>query len=193
MGSASRSPMPWRPQPPSRRACSANPSWAGSISGCRPTWSCSTTTSRSSASASGARTVSSPERVVPEERGAVFLSEIYEQPTALGALLEHESSYARVADTARKRGATTIRMVGHGSSDNAASYGVYAFGLLPRWTALRDSISLSVYYGAEIDLRGSCVVALSQSGQTPDVLEYVERARARGAFTIAITNAPESA
>ena len=25
----------------------------------------------------------------------------------------------------------------------------------PRWTAMRDSISLSVYYGAEIDLRGS--------------------------------------
>jgi hypothetical protein len=72
-------------------------------------------------------------------------------------------------------------MVGHGSSDNAASYGVYAFGLLPAWTALRDSISLSVYYGAEIDLRGSCIVALSQSGETPDVLDYVERPRARRA------------
>jgi glucosamine--fructose-6-phosphate aminotransferase (isomerizing) len=83
-------------------------------------------------------------------------------------------------------------MVGHGSSDNAASYGVYAFGLLPGWTALRDSISLSVYYGAEIDLRGSCVLALSQSGQTPDVVEYVERARARGAFTVGITNDPGS-
>ena len=50
--------------------------------------------------------------------------------------------------TARERGATTIRMVGHGSSDNAAAYGVYAFGLLPGWTALRDSITLTVYYGA---------------------------------------------
>ena len=37
-------------------------------------------------------------------------------------------------------------MVGHGSSDNAASYGVYAFGLLPRWTAVRDSITLTVHY-----------------------------------------------
>jgi glutamine---fructose-6-phosphate transaminase (isomerizing) len=86
-----------------------------------------------------------------------------------------------------------VRMVGHGSSDNAASYGVYAFGLLPAWTALRDSISLSVYYGAEVDLRSSCVVALSQSGETPDVLDYVHRARERGAFTIAVTNEPESA
>jgi glucosamine--fructose-6-phosphate aminotransferase (isomerizing) len=132
--------------------------------------------------------VSSPERVVPEERGAVFLSEIYEQPTALGALLEHESSYARVADTARKRGATTIRMVGHGSSDNAASYGVYAFGLLPRWTALRDSITLTAYYDAGLDMTGSTVIALSQSGRTPDVIDYLTRARTAGAFTVALTN-----
>ena len=41
-----------------------------------------------------------------------------------------------------------MRLVGHGSSDNAASYGVYAFGLLPGWTAMRDSMSLTIYYGA---------------------------------------------
>ncbi len=71
-------------------------------------------------------------------------------------------------------------MVGHGSSDNAAAFGVYAFGLLPGLTALRDSISLTVYYGAKLDLRHSTVIALSQSGQTPDVIEYVTRARQRG-------------
>ena len=86
-----------------------------------------------------------------------------------------------------------MRMVGHGSSDNAASYGVYAFGLLPRWTALRDSITLGVYYESELDLSGSAVLALSQSGRTPDVIAYVERARARGAFTIAVTNDSGSA
>jgi glucosamine--fructose-6-phosphate aminotransferase (isomerizing) len=36
------------------------------------------------------------------------------------------------------------------------------------------------------------VIALSQSGQTPDVVEYVERTRKRGAFTIALTNDPDS-
>jgi glucosamine--fructose-6-phosphate aminotransferase (isomerizing) len=85
-----------------------------------------------------------------------------------------------------------VRLVGHGSSDNAASYGVYAFGLLPGWTALRDSISLSVYYGAEVDVASSAVIALSQSGRTQDVVEYVTRARSRGALTIALTNEPES-
>ncbi|HEV2711692.1 MAG TPA: SIS domain-containing protein [Gaiellaceae bacterium] len=130
-------------------------------------------------------------RPVPQPEtlpGSVLLREIREQPAALSRLVEHSSEYAAVARVARARDVKLVRLVGHGSSDNAASYGVYAFGLLPGWTALRDSISLSVYYGAETDLRGSCVVALSQSGQTPDVLEYVERARARGAFTIALTN-----
>jgi glucosamine--fructose-6-phosphate aminotransferase (isomerizing) len=132
--------------------------------------------------------VSSPEPVGLEARGADFLTEIHEQPAALRELLEHESSYSRVATAARERGATTIRMVGHGSSDNAASYGVYAFGLLPRWTALRDSITLTAYYDAQLDMSGSTVIALSQSGRTPDVIDYVERARRAGAFTVAFTN-----
>jgi glucosamine--fructose-6-phosphate aminotransferase (isomerizing) len=137
--------------------------------------------------------VSAAAQPEPEPNGSILLREIREQPAALERLLEHAPEYAAVARHARERGLNVVRMVGHGSSDNAASYGIYAFGLLPRWTALRDSISLSVYYGAEIDLRGSCVVALSQSGRTPDVVDYVELARSRGALTIAVTNDPSSA
>ena len=128
-----------------------------------------------------------------EAPGSQLLAEIREQPRALERMLEHADEYEAVAGTLRRRGTTLVRMVGHGSSDNAASYGIYAFGLLPAWTALRDSISLSVYFGAEIDLRGSAVIALSQSGRTRDVVQYVELARRRGAFTIAITNDPHSA
>src|SRR5262245_39237085 len=108
-------------------------------------------------------------------------------------MLEGHEAFEQVAAEIVARRATTIRMVGHGSSDNAASYGVYAFGLLPRWTALRDSISLTVYYGAELDMSGSTVLALSQSGRTPDVVAYVERARRAGAYTVAITNDESSA
>jgi glucosamine--fructose-6-phosphate aminotransferase (isomerizing) len=124
--------------------------------------------------------------------GELFLAEIREQPAALERLLEQEREFAAVADALRRFAPAAVRLVGHGTSDNAASYGVYAFGLLPAWTALRDSISLTVYYGAAIDFSRSAVVALSQSGQTPDVVEYVARARARGALTIGITNEPAS-
>ena len=124
--------------------------------------------------------------------GELLLAEIREQPAALRLLLEHEPEFAAVAARAVAGGSELVRMVGHGSSDNAASYGVYAFGMLPGWTAMRDSISLSVYYGAQVDVRRSTVLGLSQSGQTPDVLDYLERARSRGAFTVAITNEPGS-
>jgi glucosamine--fructose-6-phosphate aminotransferase (isomerizing) len=124
--------------------------------------------------------------------GSIFLEEIHEQPEALLRLLDGSAAFADVAAEIRRRGATTIRMVGHGSSDNAASYGIYAFGLLPGWTALRDSISLTVYYGAELDMSGCTALALSQSGRTPDVVEYARRARRRGAYVVAVTNDPRS-
>ena len=137
--------------------------------------------------------MSSAEAPLPSPpAGAQFLEEIREQPSALLRLLDAEREFSRVADEIVARQATTMRMVGHGSSDNAASYGVYAFGLLPGWTALRDSISLTVYYGAELDVTGSTVLALSQSGRTPDVVEYVRLARGRGAFTVALTNDVDS-
>lgn len=125
-------------------------------------------------------------------RGEVFLAETREQPQALLRLLEQTPAYEDVARAAVERRPQIVRLVGHGSSDNAASYGVYAFGIESGWTALRDSISLSVYYGAKVDLARSIVVALSQSGRTPDVVAYVERARERGALTIAVTNEPDS-
>jgi glutamine---fructose-6-phosphate transaminase (isomerizing) len=124
------------------------------------------------------------------EPGAQFLAEIREQPAALRRLLEQRAQFVDVAARVRPG---LVRMVAHGSSDNAASYGVYAFGLLAGQTALRDSISLTVYYGARLDFASSTVIALSQSGRTPDVLEYVARARRAGAFTVAVTNDPRSA
>ena len=79
-----------------------------------------------------------------------MLGEIREQPGRCCGC----SSWRRVRGRggARTPSAPVVRLVGHGTSDNAASYGIYAFGLLPGWTALRDSISLTVYYGATLDL-----------------------------------------
>jgi glucosamine--fructose-6-phosphate aminotransferase (isomerizing) len=128
-----------------------------------------------------------------EAGGDLFLGEIHEQPEALLRLLDQVAEFEAVARAVRRRRASFIRLVGHGSSDNAATYGVYAFGLLAGRSAVRDSISLTTYYGAELDFSGSVVVALSQSGQTPDVVDYVRCARARGALTIAITNDPGTA
>jgi glutamine---fructose-6-phosphate transaminase (isomerizing) len=128
----------------------------------------------------------------PHNPGELFLAEIREQPAALLRLLEQGAEIEAVTRAMVERRPSVVRLVGHGSSDAAASYGVYAFGLLPGWTAMRDSISLTVYYDAKLDLSDSVVIGLSQSGETPDVVEYVRRAGARGALTVAVTNAPDS-
>ena len=109
----------------------------------------------------------------PHGPGELFLGEIREQPEALLRLVEQEAEFEAVTKAMRERRPAVVRLVGHGSSDAAASYGVYAFGLLPGWTAMRDSISLTVYYDAKLDLSDSVVIALSQSGETPDVVEYL--------------------
>jgi glucosamine--fructose-6-phosphate aminotransferase (isomerizing) len=42
-------------------------------------------------------------------------------------------------------------------------------------------------------MSGETAIGLSQSGRTPDVVEYLERARANGALTLAVTNDDTSA
>lgn len=123
--------------------------------------------------------------------GRGFLAEIHEQPEALRRVIGH-GAVAQAATALRSLGSGRVRFVAHGSSDNAATYGVYAFGLLAGWAAHRDSISLSLYYGAGPDEDATPVIALSQSGETRDVVEYVSRARRSGALTIAVTNSADS-
>jgi glutamine---fructose-6-phosphate transaminase (isomerizing) len=127
-----------------------------------------------------------------EGRGSHFRREIREQPNALRQLIGDRAALEDAARAIRRRSPALIRIVAHGSSDNAASYGVYAFGVLAGLTAFRDSMSLAAYYGVDQDFGRSVVIALSQSGRTPDVVAHVERARSRGALTIALTNDPGS-
>src|SRR6188472_2674234 len=168
------------------RACWATRRSDGWRRAAPPTSSSSTTPSRSFAPSSGVRRLSPAENGA--EPGTRFLAEIREQPAALRRLLEQAAEIGRIAAIVRARDARLVRIVGHGSSDNAASFGIYAFGLLPRWTAMRDSITLTVHYGTPLDMSGSTVIGLSQSGQTPDVVDYIRGARKTGAFTIAVTN-----
>ncbi len=123
----------------------------------------------------------------------IFETEIRDQPAGIERLLAGCEEVIAAGRALAGRHPAFVRIVAHGSSDNAAAFGVYALALLGGLTAFRDSISLPVYYGSHHHFGGSAVIALSQSGRTPDVVTYVEQARARGAMTIAITNEPTSA
>src|SRR5260370_32009417 len=47
-------------------------------------------------------------------------------------------------------------------------------------------------YGGAPNLEGQCVIGISQSGSSPDVLAVIEEASRQGVVTIAMTNDPAS-
>jgi glucosamine--fructose-6-phosphate aminotransferase (isomerizing) len=124
---------------------------------------------------------------------SILLSEIAEQPRALGALL---SDGAReVAAAASAIGSRRVRHVviaARGSSDNAARYAQYVFGAFNRFTVTLATPSLFTRYGRPPCMEGALVVGISQSGESPDLLEVVEEGRRQGCLTLAITNAAGS-
>ena len=83
-------------------------------------------------------------------------------------------------------------LVARGSSDHAAIYGRYAIELASGRPVALAAPSLHTLYGAKVDYSGYLVVAVSQSGETPEIVTVTEALRRAAARTVAITNSPES-
>lgn len=125
--------------------------------------------------------------------GSLMAAEIAEQPEVLARLLRDGLEAARRARAAiesyRPRFAV---FAARGTSDHAALYGKYLAEVqlhLPAGLASPSSVTV---YGSRPDMRGVLFVAVSQSGESPDLVESLQVARHCGALTVAITNNPES-
>jgi glucosamine--fructose-6-phosphate aminotransferase (isomerizing) len=119
--------------------------------------------------------------------------EIGEQPEVAARLLDAVlPRLGELHDLLRSRGAEQVLLVARGSSDNAARYAQYLWQLRARTTVTLATPSLSTVYDAPPDLRRHAVVAVSQSGRSPDVVAVVEQARAAGRPTLVVTNDPAS-
>jgi glucosamine--fructose-6-phosphate aminotransferase (isomerizing) len=119
--------------------------------------------------------------------------EIAEQPEVAGRLLERtRPRLAELRDALLAGSPEGVVLVARGSSDNAARYAQYLWGLRLGLPVTLATPSLASVYGRPLDLSRHAVVAISQSGASPDVVGFVERARDAGAATLAVTNAPDS-
>ena len=115
--------------------------------------------------------------------------EIMEQPEALSRLLTQESSnIQQVATAIHKRSPRYVMIAARGSSDNAARYAQYLFGAHNRLPVALATPSLFTLYQTPPDLQDALVLAVSQSGQSPDICAVVEEGRRQGALTITLTN-----
>jgi glucosamine--fructose-6-phosphate aminotransferase (isomerizing) len=115
--------------------------------------------------------------------------EIMEQPEMIRRLIANErENVSHIAAAIRQRDPRFAVFVARGSSDNAARYGQYVFGVANRLPVALATPSLYTMYGKPPRLDSALVLAVSQSGQSPDIVTVVEDGREQGALTIAITN-----
>src|SRR5689334_21203175 len=118
-----------------------------------------------------------------------MLDEIREQPSALDRTLTEElrrlSRFERLLAQKRPR---LVVLVARGTSDNAATFGRYLIEITTGIPVSLAAPSISTLYDAPIDYRDCLVVAISQSGESTDTNLVLERAKARGAMTVGVTN-----
>ena len=125
--------------------------------------------------------------------GSLMAAEIADQPDVLQRLLDEGQSDARaIAKVLAERNPRFVVLAARGTSDHAALYAKYLLEVRLGLPCGLASPSTMTAYGARPRLEDSLVIAVSQSGGSPDLVETMVVARSCGATTLAVTNAPES-
>ncbi len=115
--------------------------------------------------------------------------EIHQQPAVLArTLAENAAPVAAVATDPRVEACTHVVIAARGTSDNAARYAKYLWGARNGRMVGLAAPSLYGPYASPPRLDGALVVALSQSGASPDLVAVVEEAQRQGRPTVTITN-----
>jgi glucosamine--fructose-6-phosphate aminotransferase (isomerizing) len=121
-------------------------------------------------------------------------AEIEEQPATLERLLDAggRRTARSIASTFGRHDVRYAVIAARGTSDNAARYAQYVWGARNRLSVALAAPSLFTASSSPPSLEGAVVVAISQSGRSPDLIAVVEEARFQRRPTIAITNDPGS-
>jgi len=120
-------------------------------------------------------------------------SELGEAPEVARTLIEKQRGVIdSVAEAVRPRPVEMVLIAARGTSDHAAIYAQYVFGVHNRLPVALAAPSIQSLYGVVPRLHNALVIGVSQSGQSPDVVGVIEEARRQNAPTIAVTNDPGS-
>ncbi|MDP2081215.1 MAG: SIS domain-containing protein [Pseudotabrizicola sp.] len=119
--------------------------------------------------------------------------EVAEIPAAAERFLaQTRPEVTEAAAVMRKLDPSLIVTVARGSSDHAATYLKYAVELLAGVPVASVGPSVASIYGRPLRLAGAVCIGISQSGQSPDIVEMMRAGRSGGALSVAITNFADS-
>jgi glucosamine--fructose-6-phosphate aminotransferase (isomerizing) len=122
-----------------------------------------------------------------------FRDEIAEQPGVASRLLVNSrDAVERIGARIRENPPRGFLIAARGSSDHAALYAKYLCGARNRALVTLVAPSLFTHYASPPNLESQCVIGISQSGASPDVVSVIEEAKRQGALTVAISNDAQS-
>ena len=124
--------------------------------------------------------------------GNIKESEISEIPAVFSKLLANEGQFTALSDFLKSNEIQSVLVLARGTSDNAAHFLKYLIETqlgLP--VGLTSPSSVTIYH-AKLNFENTLVVAISQSGQSTDLIEYATAAKSTGAKLISITNDEKS-
>lgn len=123
----------------------------------------------------------------------LMLQETREAPQVIERLLRDNADLVReLVRAVRARDPLHVVTVARGSSDHACTALKYAFEASLGLSVGSAAPSVHTLYGRSLRLERALVLAVSQSGASPDVVESVASARAGGALTVALVNHADS-
>ena len=121
-----------------------------------------------------------------------MFSEISETPDVFSRLINSEAQFQQAAEKIKARNITNVIILARGTSDNAGHYLKFLIEVklgLPVGLASPSSVSI---YGAKVDFKDTLVIALSQSGRSPDLITFASAAKEGKALLITMTNNSDS-
>ena len=123
------------------------------------------------------------------ETETLMFKEASEAPAVVARqIAANRERLGAIGERFRSQKPRALVTLARGSSDHAATYARY---LIERHLGvLTGSLSPSIasVYGSTPKFDNAVLLAISQSGQSPDLLSAAEQARANGAFVIAMVN-----
>ncbi len=123
---------------------------------------------------------------------SIMALETAEIPACVSGQKNHHHAYSHAGEQLRHSRPRFITTLARGSSDHAATYLKYLFELTCAVPVASLAPSVASVYKRRLALQGSSCFAVSQSGESPDLVSAFAMARQGGADTYVITNAPNA-